>query len=167
MKEPSAVPWWSRFVLWSEVFWCVLRGQVMGWSRHLVRSNGLCCVKSYDAMRCHGHELYHSSTFLWYKALLQYYSVFQIPRTEQYLVKQELENSDLCPVWTGHQFDNSMWVLHQDSSINSLGKSLYFSDTTLYCKVLVKWYYMVLYYLVLQTITVNLICTTKYYSNLK
>ena len=40
---------------WSVLMsWCLLRGQVMWWSRHLMRCNGLCCVMSRDAMRCHG-----------------------------------------------------------------------------------------------------------------
>ena len=64
---------------WSVLMsWCLLWGQVMWWSRHLMRCNGLCCVMSRDAMRCHGDELYYSSTTLYYKVLLQYYSVLQI-----------------------------------------------------------------------------------------
>ena len=56
---------------WSVLMsWCLLRGQVMWWSRHLMRCNGLCCVMSRDAMRCHGDELYYSSTTLYYKVLL-------------------------------------------------------------------------------------------------
>ena len=74
------VPWWWCFVLWSEVFWCLdvcCGGQVMWWSRHLMRCDGLCCVMSRDAMRCHGDELYYSSTTLYYKVLLQYYPLLQ------------------------------------------------------------------------------------------
>ena len=64
---------------WSVLMsWCLLRGQVMWWSRHLMRCDGLCCVMSRDAKRCHGDELYYSSTTLYYKVLLQYYSVLQI-----------------------------------------------------------------------------------------
>ena len=56
---------------WSVLMsWCLLRGQVMWWSRHLMRCNGLCCVMSRDAMRCHGDELSYSSTTLYYKVLL-------------------------------------------------------------------------------------------------
>ena len=63
---------------WSVLMsWCLLWGLVMWWSRHLMRCNGLCCVMSRDAMRCHGDELYYSSTTLYYKVLLQYYSVLQ------------------------------------------------------------------------------------------
>ena len=63
---------------WSVLMsWCLLRGQVMWWSRYLMRCDGLCCVMSRDAMRCHGDELYYSSTTLYYKVLLQYYSVLQ------------------------------------------------------------------------------------------
>ena len=40
---------------WSVLMsWCLFRGQVMWWSRHLMRCDGLCCVMSRDAMRCHG-----------------------------------------------------------------------------------------------------------------
>ena len=57
---------------WSVLMsWCLLRGQVMWWSRHLMRCNGLCCVMSRDAMRCHGDELYYSSTM--------YYKVYTTP----------------------------------------------------------------------------------------
>ena len=63
---------------WSVLMsWCLLRGQVMWWSRYLMRCDGLCCVMSRDAMRCHGDELYYSCTTLYYKVLLQYYSVLQ------------------------------------------------------------------------------------------
>ena len=63
---------------WSVLMsWCLLRGQVMWWSRHLMRCDGLCCVMSRDAMRCHGDELYYSSTTQYYKVLLQYYPVLQ------------------------------------------------------------------------------------------
>ena len=63
---------------WSVLIsWCLLRGQVMWWSCHLMRCDGLCCVMSPDATRCHGDELYYSSTTLYYKVLLQYYSVLQ------------------------------------------------------------------------------------------
>ena len=63
---------------WSVLMsWCLLRGQVMWWSRHLMRCDGSCCVMSRDAMRCHGDELYYSNTTLNYKVLLQYYSVLQ------------------------------------------------------------------------------------------
>ena len=75
---------------WSVLMsWCLLRGQVMWWSRHLIRCDGLCCVISRDAMRCHGEELYYSSTTLYYKVLLQYYPVLQsttpvLPCTTKY-----------------------------------------------------------------------------------
>ena len=40
---------------WSVLMsWCLFRGQVMWWSRHLMRCDGLCCVMSRNAMRCHG-----------------------------------------------------------------------------------------------------------------
>ena len=126
---------------WSVLMsWCLLRGQVMWWSRHLMRCNGLCCVMSRDAMRCHGDELYYSSTTLYYKVVLQYYSVL----LQYYSVLQSTTQVLLCttpvlPCTTKYY-----------SSINLYYKVLtcttkYYSSTTLYYKVL--------------------LCTTKYYSN--
>ena len=86
---------------WSVLMsWCLLRGQVMWWSRHLMRCNGLCCVMSrlestpvrlcttkyysnttpyykyYSVLlRTTNTTLYYSSTTLYYKVLLKYYSV--------------------------------------------------------------------------------------------
>ena len=76
---------------WSVLMsWYLLRGLVMWWSRHLMRCNGLCCVMSRDAMRCHGDELYYkvllcttkyySNTtpyYKYYSVLLQYYPVLR------------------------------------------------------------------------------------------
>ena len=122
---------------WSVLMsWCLLRGQVMWWSRRLMRCNGLCCVMSRDAMRCHGDEqyysitLYYSNTTVDYKVLLKYYSVL----LQYYLVLQST-----TPVLTV--------------------TTKYYSSTNLYYKVLLQ------YYPVLQSTTPVLLCTTKYYSN--
>ena len=99
---------------WSVLMsWCLLRGQVMRWSRHLMRCNGLCCVMSRDAMRCHGDALYYSSTTLYYKVLLQYYPVPQIL---------------LC----------TTSVLSCTTKYYS-STTLYYSSTTLYYKVLLQY----------------------------
>ena len=99
---------------WSVLMsWCLLRGQVMWWSRHLMRCNGLCCVMSRDAMRCHGDELYYSSTTLYYKVLLQYYSVLQIL----------LCTTPVLPCTTKYYSSTT----------------LYYSSTTLYYKVLLQY----------------------------
>ena len=77
----SLLPFHGGDVLCFEVkclmSWCLLVGQVMWWSRHLMRCDGLCRVMSRDAMQCHGDELYYSSTTLYYKVLLQYYPELQ------------------------------------------------------------------------------------------
>ena len=119
---------------WSVLMsWCLLRGQVMWWSRHLMRCNGLCCVMSRDAMRCHGDELYYSSTTLYYKVLLQYYSVL----LQYYPVLQSTTQELLC----------TTPVLPCTTK--------YYSSTNLYYKVLLQ------YYSVVQSTTPILLCTTK------
>ena len=125
---------------WSVLMsWCLLRGQVMWWSRHLMRCNGLCCVMSRDAMRCHGDELYYSSTTLYYKVLLQYYSVLQIL----------LCTTPVLPCTTKY-YSSTTPVLPCTAK--------YYSSTNLHYKVLLQ------YYSVLQSTTPVLTCTTKYYS---
>ena len=68
VNEPSAVPMVVMFcaLKWSVLMsWCLLRGQVMWWSRHLMRCDGfvLCHVTWCNAMSW------------WWAVLLQYYSV--------------------------------------------------------------------------------------------
>ena len=123
---------------WSVLIsWCLLRGQVMWWSRHLMRCDGLCCVMSRDAMRCHGGELYYSSTTPYYKVLLKYYKV----RLQYYLVLQSTTPVLTCT-------------------------TKYYSSTNLYYKVLVQ-YYSVLQSTtpVLPRTTKYYSSTTKYYSS--
>ena len=109
---------------WSVLMsWCLLRGQVMWWSRHLMRCNGLCCVMSRDAMRCHGDELYYSSTTLYYKVLLQYYSVLQIL----------LCTTPVLPCTTKYYSSTTLYY----SSTTLYYK--YYSSTNLYYKVLLQY----------------------------
>ena len=143
---------------WSVLMsWCLLRGQVMWWSRHLMRCNGLCCVMSRDAMRCHGDELYYSSTTLYYKVLLQYYSVLQILLcTTPVLLcttKYYSSTTPVLPCTTKYYSSTNLYykVL--------LCTTKYYSNTTLYYKVRLQ------YYSVLQSTTPILLCTTKYDSN--
>ena len=125
---------------WSVLMsWCLLRGQVMWWSRHLMRCSGLCCVMSRDAMRCHGDELYYSSTTLCHKVLLQYYSVLQIL----------LCATPVLPCTT--KYYSSTTLCYSSTTLNTK----YYSNTTLYYKVLLQ------YYSVLQSTTPVLLCTTK------
>ena len=113
--------------------WCLLRGQVMWWSRHL--------------MRCHGDELYYSSTTMYYKVLLQYYSVLQIL----------LCTTPVLPCTTKYYSSTTLYYSSTTPVLPCTTK--YYSNTTLYYKVLLQ------YYSVLQSTTPILLCTTKYYSN--
>ena len=123
---------------WSVLMsWCLLRGQVMWWSRHLMRCDGLCCVMSRDAMGCYGDELYspvlfcttkyYSSTTLFYKVLLQYYSV--------------LQSTTPIPPWTTKYYSSTTLyykVLPCTTKYYS-STTLYYSSTTLYYKVLLQY----------------------------
>ena len=121
---------------WSVLMsWCLLRGQVMWWSRHLMRCDGLCCVMSRDAMRCHGDELYYSSTTLYYKVLLQYYSC-----TTKYYSNTTLYYKVLLQYY----YYTPVLVLQSTTPV-------------LLCTTK--------YYSVLQSTTPVLPCTTKYYSS--
>ena len=149
---------------WSVLMsWCLLRGQVMWWSRHLMRCNGLCCVMSRDAMRCHGDELYYSSTTLCYKVLLQYYSVLQIllcaspvlPCTTKYYSSTTLYYKVRL------QYYSVLQILLCTTPILPC-TTKYYSNTTLYYKVRLQ-YYSVLQ--ILLCTTPVLPCTTKYHSS--
>ena len=99
---------------WSVLMsWCLLRGQVMWWSRHLMRCNGLCCVMSRDAMRCHCDELY----YVLYYSVLQSTSPIQLRTTNTTLYYKVL------PCTTKYYSSTT----------------LYYSSTTLYYKVLLQY----------------------------
>ena len=94
---------------------------------------------------CGTTPTYYSSTTLYYKVLLRYYSVLQ----------------STTPV-----------LLSSTTTYYSVLQSTtkYYSSTTLYYKVLLQYYSPVLqsttlYYKVLQSTTPVLLCTTKYYSS--
>ena len=161
---------------WSVLMsWCLLRGQVMWWSRHLMQCDGLCCVMSRDAKRCHGDELYYSSTTLYYKVLLQYYSVLQILLCTTLYYKvlfqyyPELRSTTPVLLYTTKYYSNTTPYYKYYSVLQSTTPVLpcttkyyssttkYYSSTTLYYKVLLKYYKVLLqYYPVLQS-------TTPYY----
>ena len=150
---------------WSVLMsWCLLRGQVMWWSRHLMRCNGLCCVMSRDAMRCHCDELY----YVLYYSVLQSTSPIQLRTTNTTLYYKVL------PCTTKYYSSTTLYyssttlyykvllqyylVLQSTTPVLSC-TTKYYSNTTLYYKVLLQ------YYSVLQSTTPILLCTTKYYSN--
>ena len=147
---------------WSVLMsWCLLRGQVMWWSRHLMRCNGLCCVMSRDAMRCHGDELYYSSTT---PILLCTTPV--LPCTTKYYSS----TTPVLPCTTKYYSSTNLYykVLLQYYSVPQSTIPIlpcttkYYSSTTLYCKVLLQ------YYSVLQSTTPILLRTTNttlYYSS--
>ena len=104
----------------------------------------------------HSTTTYYSSTTLYYKVLLQYYSVLQstIPVLLQYYsVLQSTTPVLLCT--TKYYSSTTLYytVLQHYSST-----TLYYSSTTLYCKVLLQ------YCSVLQSTTPVLLCTTQYYN---
>ena len=106
-------------------------------SRHLMLCNGLCCAMSRDAMRCHGDELYYSSTTLYYKVLLQYYSVLQILLcTTLYYSSTTLYCKVLLkyyPVILQYYL-----VLQRTTQVLTC-TTKYFSSTNLYYKVLLQY----------------------------
>ena len=158
---------------WSVLMsWCLLVGQVMWWSRHLMRCDGLCCVMSRDAMRCHGDELYYSSTTLYYKVLLQYYPELQ---STTHYSSTTLYYKVLLQYYSVLQILVCIlqyYPVLQSTTQVVLCTTKYYSNTTPYYK-----YYSVLlqYYPVLQSTTPILLrttnttpvlpCTTKYYSS--
>ena len=161
---------------WSVLMsWCLLRGQVMWWSRHLMRCDGLFCVMSRDEMRCHGDELYYSSTTLYYKVLLQYYPVLKSTTpvllcTTKYYSNTTLNYKVLVQYYSVLQSttprllrttNTTLYytVLLQYYPVLQSTTTKYYSSTTLYYKVLLQ------YYSVLQSTTPVLPCTTKYYSS--
>ena len=176
VNEPSAVPCWWCFVLWSEVFWCldvccgvrscdghVIWCDVMAVLRHVTWCNAMSwwwavLLQYYSLLqsttpillRTTKTTLYYSSTTLYYKVLLKYYSVL----LQYYLVLQSTTPVLTCT-------------------------TKFYSSTNLYYKVLLQ-YYPVLqsttlyykgllqYYSVLQILlctTPVLPCTTKYHSS--
>ena len=150
--------------------WCLLRGQVMWWSRHLMRCNGLCCVMSRDAMRCHGDELYYSSTTLYYKVLfrttntalyysvlLQYYPVLQSTTPVLTCTTKYYSNTTLYYKVLLLQSTTPILLCttkYYSNTTPYYNTTLYYSSTTLYYKVPLKYYSVLLqYYLVLQDTT--------------
>ena len=129
---------------WSVLMsWCLLRGQVMWWSGHVIWCDVMACFVSCHVMQCDVMVMscttpvllcttkYYSNTTLFYKVLLQYYSVLR----------------------------STTPILLQDYSVLQilLCTTKYYSNTTPYYK----------YYPVLQSTTPVLPCTTKYYSVLQ
>ena len=159
---------------WSVLMsWCLLRGQVMRWSRHLMRCDGLCCVMSRDAMRCHGVELYYSSTTLYYKVLLQYQLVLQSTTLyykillQYYPVLQSITPVLTCTTkyyssTTLYYSSSTLYykVLLQYSVLQIL--SIY-STTTLYYKVLLKYYSVIPILLRTTNTSLYYSSTTLYY----
>ena len=148
---------------WSVLMsWCLLRGQVMWWSRHLVRCDGLCCVMSRDAMRCHGDELY-------YKVLLQYYPVLQsttpvLPCSTKYyssttlyytvLLQYSVLQILLCILQYYSVLQSTTPIL-----LRTTNTTLYYSSTAPALTCTTKNYSL------LQSTTPVVPCTGKYYSS--
>ena len=139
VNEPSAVPWWWCAVV---VIWPVL----MSWGR--LRGE----MKQ---------SRYYSSTTLYCKVLLQYYSVLQsvIPVllcTTKYYSSTTLYYTVLQR--TVLLCATKYYSVLQSTTPVRLCTTKYYSSTTLYYKVLLQ------YYSVLQSTTPVLLCTTQYYN---
>ena len=119
VNEPSAVPCWWCFVLWSGVFWCLdVCCGVRSCDGHIIWCDVMACVASCHVMQCDVMVMscttpvllcttkYYSNTTPYYK----YYSVLQstLPCTTKY---------------------------HSSTT-------LYYSSTTLYYKVLLQYYHV-------------------------
>ena len=128
---------------WSVLMsWCLLRGQVMWWSRHAMKWLVLCHVTWCNAMSW------------WWAVLLKYYPVLQS-------TTQVLPCSTKCYSSTTLYYSSTTPILPWTTK--------YYSSTTLYYKVLLQ-YYPVLQSTttqVLQSTTPVLPCTTKYSSVLQ
>ena len=140
---------------------------------HVTWCNAMSCdVRSCD-VPCNGHvvcskwfcdNVVIQSTILYYKVLLQYYSVLQ-STTPVLLCTTQYYNVLLCT--TKYYSSTTLYckVLLQYHSVLLQYYSVlhstttYYSSTTLYYKVLLQ------YYSVLQSTTPVLLCTAKYYSS--
>ena len=148
------VIWWGGHVIWCDVIACVV-------SRVTWRNAMSCDVRSCD-VPCNGHVVYSKwffddvviqSTSLYYKVLLQYYSVLQsttpvlLCTTQYYNVLLQYYSVLL-----------KYYSVVQSTTPVLLCTTKYYSSTTLYYKVLLctaKYY---------SSTTPVLLCTTQYYN---
>ena len=162
------VIWCGGHVIWCDVIACVV-------SCHVMQCDVLWCALMWCALqwsRCVFEVVlwqvcttrYYSSTTLYYKVLLQYYSVLH--STTTYYSSTTL----YCKVLLQY------YPVLQSTTPVLLCTAKYYSSTTLYYSVLqsatpvllcTTQYYNVLlqYYPVLQSTTPVLLCTAKYYSS--
>ena len=129
---------------------------------HVTWCNAMSCdVRSCD-VPCNGHvvcskwfcdNVVIESTILYYKVLLQYYSVLHSTTPVLLCTTKYYSSTTLyCKVL-------QYYSVLQSTTPVLLCTTKYYSSTTLYCKVLLQ------YYSVLQSTTPVLLCTTKYYSS--
>ena len=140
----------------------VMSCHLMWWSRHLMRCDCLCCVMSRDAMRCYGHELFsvflttkyssvlQTRTTLYYKVLLQYYSVLLC--TTNYYSSTTLYYKLLLQYYS---------VLQSTSPV-LFCTTKYYSSASLYYKVQVQYFSVLQRIIPVLLCTTILLCTTKY-----
>ena len=145
------VIWCGGHVIWCDVIACVV-------SCHVMQCDVLWCALMWCALqwsRCVFEVVlwqvcttrYYSSTTLYYKVLLQYYSVLH--STTTYYSSTTL----YCKVLLQY------YPVLQSTTPVLLCTAKCYSSTTLYYKVLLQ------YYSVLQSTTPVLLCTTKCYSS--
>ena len=160
---------------WSVLMsWCLLRGQVMWWSRHLMRWLVLCHVTWCNAMSwwlvvlLQYYPVLHSTTQVLLctslKVLLQYYLVLQsttpvLPCTTKYYSSTNLYYKVLLQCYPVLQSTTPVLpctTKYYSSTTPVLPcTTKYYSSTTLYLKILLQ------YYSVLQSTTPILLRTTN------
>ena len=147
VNEPSAVPWWWCFVLWSEVFWCLdVCCGVRSCDGHVIWCDVMACVVSCHVMQCDVMVMSCTTPELLCatKCYYKYYSVLQsttpvLPCTTKYYSSTTKYYSSTTP------------VLSCTTKYYSVLQK-YYSSITLYYKVLLKYYSVLLqYYPILQS----------------
>ena len=114
---------------------------------------------------------YLPSTTLYYRVLLQYYSVLQsstpiLFRTTKYYSSNTLTTKSYSSTTLYYKVLVQYYSVLQSTSPVLLCTTKHYSGTTLYYKVLLQYYKVLLhYYFVLHSATPVLLCTTKYYSS--
>ena len=173
VNEPSAVPWWWCFVLWSEVFWCLdVCCGVRSCDGHVIWCDVMTCVVSCHVMQrdvmvmsCSTPVLlcttkYYSSTTLFYTVLVQYYSFYKVLVQYYSFYKVLLQYYPELQSTTPNLLQ--YYPVLQSTTPVLTCTTKYYSNTTLYYKVLLQ------YYSVLQSTTPILLRTTNttlYYSS--
>ena len=174
MVVMSCVLKWS--VLMSS---CLLRGQAMWWARHLMRCDGMCCVMSRGAMRCHGDGPLNVAPC----SGMECYELCELCGSKWFCDDVVLKWKNFVCTTNYYSSTNLYYVLYTSTTLYYKELLQYYSGTTKYYNVLLQCYpvlqstspvlqsiskyhnVLLQYYSVLQRTTPILLCSTKYYSS--